>query len=39
MSVRLSVDTPMSQMQHSGGQVSFVRITACSTKLPMSQAI
>jgi len=39
MSVRLSVVTPMSQVQHSGEQVSFVLITTCLTKLPMSQAI
>ena len=37
MSVRLSVVTPMSQIQHSGGQVSSVRVTA--KKLPKSQAI
>jgi len=39
MSVRLSVVTPMSQIQHSGGRASFVHITACLTKLPMFQAI
>jgi ribosomal protein S26 len=39
MSVRLSVVTSMSQIQHSGGKVSFVHITDCFTKLPMSQAI